>query len=129
MIRGVPRRVHGLEDEFVGLQGVAIVEDAVRAERSVLLTTLRRRPAQQFGARRIGQRFGARRMIGVRVRHEHPANPRACPLDDVVDVPGDGRTRVEDAVAVLERAVNGPGASASAFSNLPPYLAMVGRVP
>jgi len=38
-----------------------------------------------------------------------------------------GRTRLEEALAALERAVNGPGASAPAFTNYPEYLAMAGR--
>jgi tetratricopeptide (TPR) repeat protein len=37
------------------------------------------------------------------------------------------RTRLEEALGYLERAVNGPGASAPAFTNYPGYLAMVGR--
>jgi tetratricopeptide (TPR) repeat protein len=38
-----------------------------------------------------------------------------------------GRTRLDEALAALERAVNGPGASAPAFTNYPGYLAMAGR--
>lgn len=38
------------------------------------------------------------------------------------------RGRVDEAVAAMERAARGPGASASARSNLPGYLAMVGRI-
>jgi tetratricopeptide (TPR) repeat protein len=38
-----------------------------------------------------------------------------------------GRTRLNEALAALERAVNGPGASAPAFTNYPGYLAMAGR--
>lgn len=38
-----------------------------------------------------------------------------------------GKGRLEEAVQALERAVNGPGASASAFTNLPGYLAQAGR--
>jgi tetratricopeptide (TPR) repeat protein len=37
------------------------------------------------------------------------------------------RTRLDEAVAALERAVNGPGASSAAFTNLPGYLAQAGR--
>jgi tetratricopeptide (TPR) repeat protein len=37
------------------------------------------------------------------------------------------RTRVDEALQALERAVNGPGASAPAFTNYPGYLAMAGR--
>jgi tetratricopeptide (TPR) repeat protein len=37
------------------------------------------------------------------------------------------RTRLDEAIQYLERAVNGPGASAPAFTNLPGYLAMAGR--
>lgn len=37
------------------------------------------------------------------------------------------RTRVDEALAALERAVNGPGASAPAYTNYPGYLAMAGR--
>jgi tetratricopeptide (TPR) repeat protein len=37
------------------------------------------------------------------------------------------RTRLEEAIQYLERAVNGPGASAPAYTNLPGYLAMAGR--
>jgi tetratricopeptide (TPR) repeat protein len=37
------------------------------------------------------------------------------------------RTRLEEALKALERAVNGPGASAPAFTNYPGYLAMAGR--
>ncbi len=35
--------------------------------------------------------------------------------------------RLPEAIAALERAVNGPGASASAYTNLPGYLAQAGR--
>jgi tetratricopeptide (TPR) repeat protein len=38
-----------------------------------------------------------------------------------------GKTRLDETVAALERAVNGPGASASAITNLPGYLAQAGR--
>ena len=38
------------------------------------------------------------------------------------------RGRADEAVAAMERAAAGPGASASARANLPGYLAMVGRV-
>ena len=37
------------------------------------------------------------------------------------------RTRLDEAIRYLERAVNGPGASSPAFTNLPQYLAMAGR--
>lgn len=37
------------------------------------------------------------------------------------------RTRIDEAIEYLERAVNGPGASAPAFTNYPVYLAMAGR--
>ena len=37
------------------------------------------------------------------------------------------RTRLAEAIQYLERAVNGPGASAPAYTNLPMYLAMVNR--
>jgi len=37
------------------------------------------------------------------------------------------RTRLDEALSALERAVNGPGASAPAFTNYPGYLAMAGR--
>ena len=37
------------------------------------------------------------------------------------------RTRLDEAIVYLERAVNGPGASAPAYTNLPGYLAMAGR--
>jgi tetratricopeptide (TPR) repeat protein len=37
------------------------------------------------------------------------------------------RTRLQEATQYLERAVNGPGASAPAYTNLPIYLAMAGR--
>jgi tetratricopeptide (TPR) repeat protein len=37
------------------------------------------------------------------------------------------RTRLGEAIAALERAVNGPGASSAAFTNLPGYLAQAGR--
>jgi tetratricopeptide (TPR) repeat protein len=37
------------------------------------------------------------------------------------------RTRLDEAIQYLERAVNGPGASAPAYTNLPGYLAMAGR--
>jgi tetratricopeptide (TPR) repeat protein len=37
------------------------------------------------------------------------------------------RTRLDEALAALERAVNGPGASAPAYTNYPGYLAMAGR--
>ncbi|MBT8398639.1 MAG: tetratricopeptide repeat protein [Gemmatimonadetes bacterium] len=38
-----------------------------------------------------------------------------------------GKARLDEAVEALQRAVNGPGASSSAYTNLPGYLAQAGR--
>ena len=76
VIRGVARRMNGLERELTGFESIAIVENVIRSESLVLVTPFRRRPAVLLRARGLGQQRGAGRMIGMRMGDEYPADRR-----------------------------------------------------
>ncbi len=95
MIRRVPGRMDRLENELGGFETVAIIQHSRGYERFVLLRAGRRRPPEQLGAGGVGKQAGAGRVIRMRVRDQHPADRPPGQRNDVVNVAGQRRPRIE----------------------------------
>ena len=96
VIRCVARRVHGLQTKFVGSQHIAVGKNSVGAKGLVLVLAIGRWHAQNFGAGLSRQQAHSRRMIGVRMRHQYPANRAGRLGYDIVDMRRHGRPRVQN---------------------------------
>ena len=111
VVGGVPGRIDGLDDQLAALEPVAVKKQPVGDERRVVGLEPDGSPAgrgpegQDRSPGDLLQPSGQRRVVDVRVRHENPAQPVTCGLQESGQVGVVVRAGVDEGQTIIAEQV------------------------